>query len=658
MLRYALLAAGCCSLVLALAIGARAATLYPSLELTEPAPQAEARFGSALATGDINGDGVADLVVGSAGLGAGNVLNGGEVNIFLGPSFAHAQTLFSPSTAPRFGEALASGDVNGDGFDDVIASSRYADVGPSYKAGEVFVFFGPSLSQWQRLEDPVPQAGASFGISVAAGDTNDDGFAEVVVGAWDSNHSGYTKAGEAFVFTAPSLTAVTTLRSPMPQVVGDFGVSSAVGDFDGDGDGDVIIGAWTADSIVPDTGQAFVFYGPSYTSVTTLDPPAADVSNMGRAVAAGDIDGDGDAEVVAGANGEAILYEYTTPSSYASRRLTLPSAWGSGQVPGVAMDDANNDGLADILIGAPKRASSGTASAGGAMLYVSGGSASYELELPVVESSDYGWRAALVPGFAVVGAPWQAVGGNDKAGRVHLTPLDDADQDGWLAINDNCPSAPNTGQETESDRDLIDLSPRKVFYDATWPMSDNIGDACDTDDDNDGIDDAREAVLPDAGCPQASTATSATLRDSDGDLSLDGAECILGTDPASAASSPALIVPNDADRDGLPAALEAALGTNPSISDSDGDRMSDGLEVRGYNSDPLLPDSDGDGCGDNREIASINADRAVTSIDLSQVAQSFGLAGSQLYFAHFDVNRDGKVSSIDLSIVAQQFGLC
>ena len=98
----------------------------------------------------------------------------------------------------------------------------------------------------------------------------------------------------------------------------------------------------------------------------------------------------------------------------------------------------------------------------------------------------------------------------------------------------------------------------------------------------------------------------------------------------------------------------AATGTGPGAGAGTGTTTS---ASTGTGSGGGLPGRT-DGCPDGREIASINGDRAVTSIDLSQVAQAFGLPGAPPYFAHFDINLDRKISSIDLSTVAQRFGAC
>jgi glucose/arabinose dehydrogenase len=238
--------------------------------------------------------------------------------------------------------------------------------------------------------------------------------------------------------------------------------------------------------------------------------------------------------------------------------------------------------------------------------------------------------------------------GEDAAGELYvlgygdgklyrITEGTDGDGDGVGDLNDNCPSDANGGQEN-ADR-LIDLSPPKTYDDITLITSDADGDACDLDDDNDGLTDAQEA----SGAACGGAATDALKRDSDGDLYLDGAECALGTNPNSHAGKPEL----------------AACGP---AANADNDGLSARAEFCFHASSDASADTDGDGCDDATEVASVNGDLTVSSIDLSQVAQSFATSGYTLpasaLNADFDINKDAKISAIDLSQVAQRFGPC
>jgi glucose/arabinose dehydrogenase len=218
-----------------------------------------------------------------------------------------------------------------------------------------------------------------------------------------------------------------------------------------------------------------------------------------------------------------------------------------------------------------------------------------------------------------------------------ITGVADGDDDGVSDTIDNCPSDANPGQENADG--LIDLSPPKPYDDITLVTSDEAGDACDADDDNDGLTDVQET----SGAACGGAVTGALTRDSDGDLNLDGAECALGTNPNSTASKP-------------PSTSCGALA------DADDDGLSARAEFCFHASSDASADTDGDGCDDSREVASVNSDRTVSSIDLSQIAQSFAAAGYTLpasaLNADFDVNKDGKISAIDLSQVAQRFGMC
>jgi hypothetical protein len=244
-------------------------------------------------------------------------------------------------------------------------------------------------------------------------------------------------------------------------------------------------------------------------------------------------------------------------------------------------------------------------------------------------------------------------------GFITYAPAD-ADGDGIFDGQDNCPNDPNAGQEN-NDRDFIELGGYgKPFDDVTWPNSDTAGDACDGDDDNDELGDSTETSLPGAACPAATGPTDPLLRDTDGDRALDGAECALGFDPVNAASKPPTTLPiaEDPDRDGLSTAFEANLGTNPNVADTDGDKMSDGLEFRSYNSSPAFVNTDLDLCNDAREAASVNGDTQVNVLDLLVVAQSSGPAPGPPYVVHFDYTRNGTIDVLDLQQVAQQSGVC
>jgi N-acetylneuraminic acid mutarotase len=136
----------------------------------------------------------------------------------------------------------------------------------------------------------------------------------------------------------------------------------------------------------------------------------------------------------------------------------------------------------------------------------------------------------------------------------------------------------------------------------------------------------------------ASGATTPLAGDTDGARHLDGAECALTTSPLTTVT---------------PAASACGATT-----DSDGDGVLDYREYCHFGTDSATRNGDGDACDDGKEVASINGDATVTSLDLSQVAQSFGPSTGPNYIVDFDVIRDGTITSLDLGFVAQRFGAC
>jgi hypothetical protein len=344
--------------------GTTALVSTPTWQFTVGARSApiDASWGTTL---DVNGDGYADVLVG--GDNAAYLYLGSATGLSSSPDL----TLLVPGSG-NYGCSVASaGDVNGDGYADVIVGDDYVNG----FVGRAYVYLGSptGLSSSAAVTlNGLEGSDTFYGNAVAsAGDVNGDGYADVIVGdsvAGDEPGSAYVYLGSAAgVAASPAV----TLLSP-GNVTDFFGDSVAsAGDVNGDGYGDVIVGAQLgADNM---NGAAYLYLGGAAglasSPAAILVSPAGTNGGFGWSVAsAGDVNGDGYADVIVGAYtanggtiynsvGEADVYLGGAGGLALSPAVTLPAPDGVSRAGGeefgwtvAGAGDVNDDGYADVVV--------------------------------------------------------------------------------------------------------------------------------------------------------------------------------------------------------------------------------------------------------------------------------------------------------------------
>lgn len=328
--------------------------------------QANMRVGIDLVSGgDINGDGYGDILYSQH--------SDNHINIIYGQGQSVATSWAAAGSGTHNGDHLggsvsAAGDLNADGFGDVAAGAYQYD----NQRGQVTVLMGGEspYSGWSKIELQGESQGDRFGYSVAyAGDVNNDGYSDLVVGAPDAGGG----PGRVYIYRGTSSGVSTTaawILEADPED-DDFGFSVAgAGDANGDGYADVLVGDPYYDGESYNQGCAALFLG----SADGLLPAPAwfwtggeAQSHAGYAVSfAGDNNADGYTDLLVGSPG------YDGPGGLVSRGRTMGfqggvsgpdtypdwSLYGTFQGGQLGLSvacagDVNRDGYSDVLVGAP-----------------------------------------------------------------------------------------------------------------------------------------------------------------------------------------------------------------------------------------------------------------------------------------------------------------
>ncbi len=338
------------------------------------------RLGDSVAgAGDVNGDGFHDLIVGAWGARPDGVHATGSAFVYSGIDGSLLWRFDGKVHADQFGYSVdGAGDVNGDGFADLLIGAKGSDPGRIDSAGSVYVYSGADGSLLWRVDGSAAEDWLGSSVS-GAGDVNADGYDDFIIGAWGADPGGRVDAGSALVFSG--LDRSLLWRFDGAAWYDWLGSAVAgVGDINRDGFDDLIVGAIRTESgFTLDAGAAMVYSGRSGAMLWQYSGSGA-WENLGNSVAAaGDVNQDGFDDFIIGSAKGGIGPRLKGGSAYVysgsnGTLLLRFDGQNKGDRLGASVagaGDVDHDGFDDLVVGAPLSDPGGVSGAGS--IYVHSG---------------------------------------------------------------------------------------------------------------------------------------------------------------------------------------------------------------------------------------------------------------------------------------------